>query len=413
MLTTRPKKLNQWSEFILIYPSETLNDPIFKVCKNFYETAMKIVITTNLDWFFISHRLPIALAALKEGHKVYLLAKDTGRRNELEELGIKFIDIPINPAGKNPIEELRCMLVLARLYRKIKPDVIHHVTIKASLLGCLAAKLAGVKCVVNAISGFGYAFTDGRKGLLQRAIKLEMDMAFKSKHWHFILQNPDDIASVKATGYVPDDHVHLIKGSGVDLNEFTFSLPTDKEKQILLFPARILGDKGVMELIQAMNSVKAQIGEKAKLVLAGDLYKENPTSVPEDVLNSLVEKDYIEWIGYQKNMVDLYRNCDIVVLPSYREGLPKSLIEACAIGRPIITTDVVGCRECVVEGYNGVLVPAKNVEQLASAIVKMVNDRDGQLTMGKNGRVLAERDFSIESVIEKHFKIYNLTQKEK
>lgn len=162
-----------------------------------------------------------------------------------------------------------------------------------------------------------------------------------------------------------------------------------------------------------MKSVKGQIGDKAKLVLAGDLYKENPTSVPEDVLNSLLEEDYIEWIGYQKNMVELYRKCDIVVLPSYREGLPKSLIEACAIGRPIITTDVVGCRECVVEGYNGVLVPAKNVDQLASAIVKMVNDRESQLVMGKNGRVLAERDFSIQSVIEKHFEIYKLTQKEK
>lgn len=374
---------------------------------------MRIAIVTNLDWFFISHRLPIALAAIEKGHEVYLLAKDTGRRKELENYGIHFVDIPINPSGKNPIEELKCMLFLANQYRKITPDVIHHVTIKASLLGCLAAKLSGMKCVVNAISGFGYAFTDGRQGLLQRAIKLEMDMAFKSKHWHFILQNPDDIESVKATGYVPVDHIHLIKGSGVDLDEFSFSEPMVKDKQVLLFPARILGDKGVRELIAAMKSVRDKIGGKAKLLLAGDCYKPNPTVVLEDELKSMLEDGYIEWVGYQKDMVSMYRNSDIVVLPSYREGLPKSLIEACAIGRPIITTDVVGCRECVVEGYNGYMVPSKNVELLAEAIVKLVNDRDMQLAMGKNGRILAERDFSIKTVIDKHLEIYQLTQKEK
>lgn len=367
---------------------------------------MRIAIVTNHDWFFISHRLPIALAALREGHEVYLLAIDTGRRKELEDIGIKFVSISLNPTGKNPVEEMRTLWELRKLYKRIKPDVIHHVTMKVTLLGSLAAKSLGIKAVVNAISGLGFAFTDGRKGFLQMIIKAEMFLAYKSRTEHFILQNPDDLRQMKVLGYVPENNVHLIKGSGVDLKHFAYKMPDIKEKQILLFPARILGDKGVYELIEAMRSIREEIATKAKLLLAGDCSSTNPTVIKEMELKSMLEPGYIEWIGFQKDMTSVYAQSDIVVLPSYREGLPKSLIETCSIGRPIITTDVPGCRECVIEGYNGMIVPVKDPISLAKAILKMVNNRELQLKMGRNSRKMAEQEFSIDNVIERHFEIY-------
>ena len=367
---------------------------------------MRIALVTHHDWFFISHRLPIALEALKEGHEVYLLAIDTGRRKEVEKLGIGFIPIPLNPTGKNPLEELRTFAALRNIYRKIQPDVIHHITMKVSLLGCIAAKSLKIKKVVNAISGFGYAFTDGRKGWLQKAIALEMNWAFKSDHFHFILQNPYDLAQLESKQFVPEKNIHLIKGSGVDLQKFAFRKPEQKERLTLLFPARILGDKGIRELIKAMMEVRLRIEKRAKLILAGDCTATNPTAIHENELKNMLVEDYIEWIGFRQDMASIYQESDIVVLPSYREGLPKALIEACATGRPIITTDVPGCRDCVINGYNGLLVKAKDVGSLAEAIVRMVDNEKMRLTFGQHSRELAEKEFGIDGVVKKHLQIY-------
>ena len=172
---------------------------------------MRIAFVTNHDWFFMSHRLPLAMHALERGDDVYLLAIDTGKRQELEQLGIHFVPIPLNPTGTNPFEDLRCVFTLTRLYTQIKPDIIHHITIKTTLLGCIAAKLSRQRHVVNAISGFGYAFTDGRQGLMQKVAKVAMRMAFSSKHFSFILQNPDDFNTIKEIGYVPETNLYLIK----------------------------------------------------------------------------------------------------------------------------------------------------------------------------------------------------------
>lgn len=368
---------------------------------------MKIAFVTNHDWFFISHRLPLAKNALREGNEVYLYAIDTGRRGELERIGIHFVTIPLNPTGTNPFEDLHCVSFLARQYRKQRFDVIHHITIKTSLLGCFAAKLSGQRHVVNAISGLGYAFTDGREGMLQKVARVAMKMAFKSKSFSFILQNPDDFESVKKMGFVPDDHVYLIKGSGVDLSEFSFCPLPENSVLEVLFPARILRDKGALEFIEAAKMLREKLKGRAKFILAGDCTSTNPTVIKEEELKSLLEDGYIEWIGYQKQMKSVYQNSDIVVLPSYREGLPKSLIEACAIGRPIVTTSVTGCRECVIDGYNGFLVNVKDEHSLAEGILKLVNSKDLRLQFGQASRALAEKEFSVDNVVQKHFEIYN------
>jgi glycosyltransferase involved in cell wall biosynthesis len=368
---------------------------------------MRLFFVVNVDWFFLSHRLPLALEAIAKGYEIYLLTADTGRKKEIEEHGINFIDIPFERSGKNIFHEISCIHLLSNHYKQLKPDIIHHVTLKAALLGSIAAKLSSARSVVNAISGLGYNFTDGRNGPLQKMIRWMMKWSFKSDHFYFILQNPDDIAMMKNLKFVPDNHYKLIKGSGVDLQEFPFSGLKENEKLRLLFPARILYDKGVMELIGAANQLREKWGGRVMFILAGDCDESNKAVVHQQDLEKLLIPGYIEWIGFSNNMVDQYIQSDIVVLPSYREGLPKSLIEACAIGRPIITTDVPGCRECVSDGYNGRLVPVKSIEPLANAIEELCESKEKRLTMGRNSRTLAENEFSIETVIGKTFAVYD------
>jgi len=177
----------------------------------------RFLFVVNIDWFFLSHRLPLAIEAIKNGYEVYLLTANTGKKEEIICYGINFIEIPFERSGKNFFYELKCIYLLVNYYKKLNPDIIHHVTLKAALLGSIAAKISGFKCVINAISGLGYNFTDGRNGLLQKMVRLMMKKAFKSNYFYFILQNPDDIQLMRDMKFVPENHYKLIKGSGVDL----------------------------------------------------------------------------------------------------------------------------------------------------------------------------------------------------
>jgi len=376
-------------------------------------TALKIFFVVNVDWFFLSHRLPIALAALKEGYNVTIVTKNTGKKEEIESYGLRFIDIDFERSGSNPLQEIKCILSLIKLYKKEKPNIIHNVTLKAALLSSTAAKLTGLKQVVNAISGFGYNFIEGRNGLKQKIVKQMMSFAFKSKYFHFIFQNPNDTQQFQNLRFASENNIHLIKGSGVDLQQFTFENEILKDKVRLILPARMLKDKGVFEFIEAAKKIKERVAAKAEFILAGDCDTLNLAGFQEEELKQALDVPYIQWIGFQKDMFRVYKESDVVVLPSYREGLPKSLIEACAVGRPIITTDTQGCRECVTENYNGYLVPVKDTEILSLRMETLINDPEMREKMGKNSRVLAEREFSVDKVIEAHFAIYNTLSQSK
>lgn len=367
----------------------------------------KLFIVVNVDWFFLSHRLPIALEAKNRGLEVTIVTANTGKKDIIESYGLNFIDFPFQRSGSNVIHETKCVFALTKLYKKYNPDIIHHVTLKASILGSLAAKVVGAKNIINAISGLGYNFTQDRNGILQRFLKFLIKIAFKSKSFYFILQNPDDVLMIKSLKLVSDDKIILIKGSGVDLNKFSFQNVRLNEKVRFLFPARILQDKGVIEYIKAAERVKNSLLDKAEFILAGDCDKNNLAVISEEKLLSIIDNNYIKWIGHQSNMFSIFKDSDIVVLPSYREGLPKALIEAAAVGRPIITTDVPGCKECVIDGYNGFIVPAKNIEKLADSFLKLYNNYELRLQFGTNSRKLAEKDFSLSMVIDKTMNVYN------
>ena len=366
----------------------------------------KIFYVINVDWFFLSHRLELALAAKKSGYDVFILAKDTGRKSEIEGYGLKFINIDFERSGKNPLKEIALIYKLASLYRKLRPIIVHHVTIKPSIYGSIAKRLsirADIK-VVNAISGLGYNFIEGRDGIVQKILKRLMRFAFSNLN--FIFQNPDDAKLYRKMGFLEHNDFRLIKGAGVDSEVFSFHPPTTKEKLNITLTARMLFDKGISEFIEAANLLEEKWKGKVIFNLVGDIDLANPAGISENELKSKMKRGYLEWKGHKKEIQPILIDADIVCLPSYREGLPKSLIEAMATGRPIITTNVPGCRECVDDGKNGFLVEVKKVEPLSNAIEKLIYDEELRLEMGKASRKKMLAELSLTKVIDKTLGYY-------
>ena len=374
----------------------------------------KLFIVVNVDWFFLSHRLPIALAAKNQNYDVTIVSANTGQASEIINYGLNFIEAPFTRSGRNIFRELLLIRFLKNLYELHKPDIVHHVTLKPSIYGSFAARGAGIKCVINAISGLGYNFTGSRRGIMQLTLNLLLKQSFKDEKLQFIFQNPEDVNLFKHLDLIKnEDQINIIKGSGVDLKVFSFSPEPHGDLIKVLLPARMLYDKGIIELVTAAKSLKDMYQNKVCFNLAGDIDPHNPAAITKTVLNSLLDPPYINWIGFQSSMPSVLSNHHIVVLPSYREGLPKSLIEACAVGRPIITSNAPGCKECVIEGYNGFLVPVKEHILLAQHIIRLVNDRPLRLAMGQNSRKFAEENFSIQSVVEKTLYLYEKVQGKK
>lgn len=367
-----------------------------------------LLMVANVDWFFISHRLCIAQEASKNGWKVYVACEDTGRSNEITIDGITFIDFKFSRSGTNPFLELKTLQQFYSLYKKIKPDVVHHITLKPVTYGSIIAKMLNIKGVVNAVSGLGYNFTANRQGVVQRMMIRLMRFGFNRDKLTIIFQNQDDQEALEKLGIVSKENkIVRIKGSGVDLIKYPESKFPSFERVKVLLPIRMLWDKGVKELREASDLLKEKYQDKIQFILSGLADEENKAGVPASYLNEWQDGNYVVWIGYQKDMVSVYQNSHIVILPSYREGMPKTLIEACAIGRAIITTDAIGCRECVDEGINGLKVPVYSVIELANAIEKLVIDPNLILNMGKKSREKAVKEFNVKNVISKHLEIYD------
>lgn len=368
----------------------------------------KIIFLVNIDWFFVSHRLPIAISAIENGYDVFLLTKVTNKKNILLKHGIKVYDISFERSSKNIFKEIVIFIKISFLYFKIKPDIVHHITMKPIIYGSIAASILRIKKSINAFSGLGYLFTDNRKSFLQKIIFLIINFTSRNKRNNFIFQNNDDLRFFKKNNIISSKSLcFIIKGSGVDLRLYKETPPPLKSKLKILYPSRLLWDKGVKELHEATLILKEQYFNKITFIIAGMIDKENNSSVPEEFILKWQDGEYVKFIGFKENIIDFYISSDIVVLPSYREGLPKALIEAAAIGRPIITTNAIGCKDCVDENYNGFKVPIGSGIRLAEAIGKLIENRNLIVEMGKNSRKKAESEFNINDVIEKHLLIYS------
>lgn len=366
----------------------------------------KLFIVVNVDWFFLSHRKDVAVKAKEAGWDVTIVTKDTGKADVIKSLGLKFIDLPMEATGMNPLKELKTLAFLDSLYRRNRDAVVHHVGLKNILWGGLAARHAKVKGEVNAVSGLGSLFTN-EKSLLSKALLGVVKFGHKHPNLKVIFQNHDDERLFDEKGIVTAEQKRFIKGSGVDLNEFAF-VPMPSEGKIkVIFTGRMIEEKGVLVLGDAARKLKKEFGDKVEFWFVGGLWS-NPSALKQEDIEKLCDGDYIQWLGYRTDVKELLAKASIVAFPSYyREGLPKSLIEANAIGRPIITTDSIGCRDTVEDGRNGFIIPIKDSDALAEKLRVLLTDEVLRVRMGKAAREIAERDFSLDNVVAKHLAIYD------
>lgn len=362
----------------------------------------KLLFLVIEDWYFVSHRLPLAVAARDAGFEVTVVTREREHGQVIRDAGLRLIPLELARRGGNPFIEIA---KLTRLYRSERPAIVHHVALKPVLYGALAAWLAGVRQVVNAVAGLGWLFiSDGLVARVARRPVLGLlTRLLAAPGSRTIVQNPDDQALLVRAG-VPKDCLRLIRGAGVDTVAFSPAKEPPPPVTVVL-AARMLWDKGVGEFVAAAKYLHDD-GLSARFVLAGAPDPANPASVPEAKLRAWHGRDGIEWWGSREDMPAVLRQAHIACLPSYREGLPKSLLEAAACGLPIVTTDTQGCREVVTDGDNGFLVPVKDVPALAAALRRLILDARLRRLMGgrSNARALAE--FSQEKVIEETLAVY-------
>jgi glycosyltransferase involved in cell wall biosynthesis len=350
--------------------------------------------------------LPIALAAQRDGFEVHIATGITDKLAILEAHGLRVHPIGLVRGGVGLFNALQTVLTLRLIIKQVRPDLVHLVTIKPVLLGGLVARWMRVPALVSAVSGLGYVFTANgwkakvRQGLVGRFYA----WALGHRNQAVIFQNPNDRDTLMATTGLPYSKVEMIRGSGVDLAKYS-EVPEVEGVPVVLFPARLLVDKGVLEFVAAARLLREK-GFSARFVLAGLVDTANPTSVSQVQLDAWNAEGVVENWGYRTDMPHVLASASVVVLPSYREGLPKALLEAAACGRAVITTDVPGCRDAIEPGVTGLLVPAREVESLAQAIGHLLMNRAKRGAMGLAGRRLAEREFDVNAVVDKHLSIY-------
>lgn len=370
----------------------------------------KVLIIINTDWFFLLHRIPIVNSFLREDIEIVVAAKDTGKTEEIKKLGFEFINIDFDRKGVNLFSEVNVILQLYRVYKRIRPIIAYQVTIKPIIYGLFISKLFKVN-TINTISGLGYVFSNDRKKNLKRIVIILYKIAFNNSKSYTFFENKDDLASfVKLNIINSKNNYSVVNGVGVDLKRFKVSNGgrlSSKERLQVVLPSRMLWDKGVKEFVEAAIYLKDDYRGKVFFKLYGMIDKGNRECVPEKYLRNIKIKGYLEWFGFEEDMNSVYGSTDIVVLPSYREGLPTVLAEACAMGLPIITTDAVGCRECVDEGVNGYKVPVKSVKELIGKIKILILSEEKRIEFGKKSRIKAEKDFDQKLIVEEYKKVFD------
>jgi glycosyltransferase involved in cell wall biosynthesis len=357
------------------------------------------------DWYFWSHRLPIARAARAAGWEVMVATRVAQHGERIRREGFRLVPVGLRRRSLAPWREAAAIAELLHLYRRERPDLVHHVGMKPVLYGSLAAALAGVPAVVNALAGMGYVFTSSevKARLLRPLVRTAFHWLLDRGNSRLILQNPDDVAVMtKAT--VAPERVVMIRGSGVDTDAFILG-DEIAGAPVAVMVSRMLWDKGVGELVDAARLLQRR-GVSLRVVLVGSPDPENPASIPERQLRDWHASGDVAWWGERSDVAKIWADCHIAVLPSYREGLPKSLLEAAACGRPLVATDVSGCREVVRDGATGLLVPPRDARALADALERLATDRDLRRRMGAAARDLVAREMSEKVVVAQTMALY-------
>lgn len=367
----------------------------------------RVLMVVNAEWAFYSHRLALAKALQRAGCEVVVAASvERDQRPAIEAEGLRFIPLHFKRRSINLLSEFASVRELYHLYRIEKPDLVHHVAIKPVLYGSIAAKAAGVPAVIDAITGLGFTFINsGLKGaLIRQAVSVAYRLALLGNNVRAIFQNPDDLGLFVSRRIIWREKTVLIRGMGVNIHKFS-PTPEPPGTPIIVLASRLLWDKGIGELVEASRILKSR-GLSFRLVLVGIPDPENPKSIPKPVIRGWQDEGVIEWWGLRNDMPEVLKQSSIAVLPSYREGVPRFLLEAAASGRPLITTDVPGCREVVRPGENGLLVPVKNVDGLVDAIAALLCAPALRSQMGIRSREIAVQEFSEEKAVDETMAVY-------
>lgn len=371
---------------------------------------MKILFVLNSVSFFISHRLLIARKLLRDGNQVHILCPlgSATEQEILRKAGIVSHAWSYNRSGTHVLSDLWSCIELHRTIRKVSPDIVHLVTMKVILLGGLVRHSFPNTGFLFAVSGLGTLFLDqSYRGSIRRLItKPFMRIAFTGKNIAIVFQNKDDQKDLSSWLSINlDGSAHHIRGSGVDLDQFRL-VPEPGGPIKVVFVGRLLRDKGIFEFVEAVHLLR-QAKLNAKFLLAGAVDPGNKSSLSTASLDRLIKSGVVENLGFVTDIAELLQSVNLVVLPSYREGLPLALIEAAASGRAIVTTDTAGCRDSIIDGESGFLVPVKDSKSLAEKIRLLIENELLRSRFGFNGRKLAEKEFGQEKVIFAHEKIYS------
>jgi glycosyltransferase involved in cell wall biosynthesis len=379
--------------------------------------ARKVLYVGNHAGYFLTHRLPVFQALQDMGYDVHVAVPATidtlGRLIDddpvgtINHLGFQFHNIPMCRGSEGLRGEIRLIYRLLELYRSLKPELVYHSTLKPVLYGGLASRFVGVPGVVFGITGLGHLFMtlDLKGRLIRTVLKFLLKIILAHKNSYTIFQNGDDYRLFVDQRIVKAERAIIIKGSGVDLDKFSF-VEEPIGIPVVVLISRMLWDKGVGEFFEAATILK-EAGVQGRFVLVGDSDPANPASVPRSQLQTWHDSGIVEWWGWCKDTATVFQQSHVASLPSYREGVPKSLIEAAACGRPIVTTDVPGCREIVQNEINGLLVPPKDAQALARALRRLIENPFLRQEMGKRSHQLAESDFAVEKVVSKTLRICN------
>ena len=374
--------------------------------------APRILYVVTEDWYFLSHRLPMARAAQDAGYEVHVATRLQDGTTAIEEEGFVPHALSWSRGSLSPFGSFSAVLELRRLLRDLKPEILHNVSLKPVLLGTTASLGFSATAVVNSLTGLGTLFIGEARvsGLTRKGVHYALSRLLRRAHSRTVVQNPDDRAFVIDLG-VPPESVVLIPGSGVDTGKFT-PLPEPPPPIIAAYVGRMLADKGVFTLIDAF----ARLGKRdvqLQLLLAGDCDKENPGSLVPEQLREFASLYGIHWLGHVADIREVWARAHFAVLASRREGLPKSLLEAAACGRAMVATDVPGCREIAIAGETALTVPVENAEALAGAMARLAGDKKMREKFAANARALVESKFSADAIGREIVALYNSLRQQK
>jgi glycosyltransferase involved in cell wall biosynthesis len=367
----------------------------------------RILFVDNSVDSFRRDRMQLVYAAKDRGWDVHIAAPAGPTAAEIVREGFPFHEIPMTRQGTSIWAEPSTIFALFLMYRRLRPALVHHLRLKPVLYGSIAAACARVPGIVNTLTGLGFLFTNQaeKTAVLRNWVKTGCRWAFRRRNLRVTFQNPDDRAFFIREGLISGKQTVIIKGSGVDVSLFHPS-PEPQGLPVILLASRMLWDKGIAQFIQAAQELKAA-GVQARFILVGDVDPGNPASIPLAQLHSWTESGFVEWWGFRKDMPEVLAQSHVVCLPSYREGIPRILIEAAAAGKPIVTTDAPGCRELIRPGENGLLVRVGDTPDLRDSLRMLIEDPEMRKSMGLNNRQLAVREFAQEIVISQFINIYD------